>query len=476
MNRFALTTAVLTVNTLLATAAPASPIVIYREIFPNYKTSDTTLDQAQTGWEVYRQRLGQANVGERITHFTSTPAISGGVGSSHVNNEPAVNSNPQYTPSGGNRGWLWNNATIFDPVFLHWTDEYTIDRSRWAIDTFSVAVRHTSTSDPDHIAVRIGEQWYSSDQQRFSQGSDSSWPATSTWDFSEMTWNLLDFAPTFSTRWDDSPTLALTGTPATLPGGDITAFGVLNSNRTNTLRYDTFEIRAEPVEPHAVLYREIFPNDTTDNIYSSVAKPETGWAVHIGASGVEQPVTNDNTTWHISFNPVDVGPTADIPVNSNPQRVPLENRGYLWQGTGPSGAPQILWTDEYTVDRRDVTEITWWQQNSDDSPIRVALEIGGDWFASSEDFGGAGTLVRSLDFGAAEWRSLAFEPNVSLALGGPTTLPLGDITAFGWFTESRTHTLRLDSFEIRGVPEPGTLMLLAAGALALLWRRRRAAC
>jgi len=175
--------------------------------------------------------------------------------------------------------------------------------------------------------------------------------------------------------------------------------------------------------------------------------------------------------------------------------------GYLNNYGGPTTTDGYLyWTEELasllaadvTLDPDAVDLISFDTGQSSAAYVsRVALRIDDQWFVSA-DFdnpagtsafthsGGSGTWQTNvLNFGAAEWAALAFEPGTTLLMGTTeVSLPAGRITAFGIYQDAFTHYVnaRFDNFTILGtlkVPEPGSLVLLGLGGLGLLlWRRR----
>ncbi len=463
MRHIALLAALLApVTMLLWGSVAADGGVVYREVFPNDATNTTNImtvaAEAETGWMVHMGATAVKDVGPsgwRVSwaSLDTSPTAAA-----------AVHSNPQRVPN-ENRGYLWHGADVDDKPNILWTDEYTVDRSIWNITEIAWWQNNVGGDTPLRVALQIDGNWYASAYDY--RGTTA---VRRSLDFATTNWLSLSFVPDAS----GAPGSLALGSSTTLPTtGDISAFGWFTETRTNQIRLDSFEIQADPTDRY-LIYREIFPNDGSgSNIYSTDAKGKTGWTVHYGPNAAEDDTSGGG--WRISRDPLDTSATAAIGVNSNPQLVPPDNEGYVWHGTGDTGVANILWTDEYTVDRSEwaVTEIRWTQRNVATDPIRIAVQIGDDWYASDEDFAGTGLRSQSLDFTTAQWRSLDFDPGSSLVLGSLTTLPgTGDITAFGWFTDSRTNTLKLDSFEIRGVPEPAAALLLSLALMAMAaWRR-----
>lgn len=148
-----------------------------------------------------------------------------------------------------------------------------------------------------------------------------------------------------------------------------------------------------------------------------------------------------------------------------------------------------------TIDITDLTSIAW-DSSADnaDHAFRVAIQIGGAWYASStalndgvEDSGTTGFVPLSYSPAsfatAANWLSIQ-----NTTVGNAGTLSLGaapasdlsgDVTAFGLYlvagidNEANGDHVRWDNFEINAVPEP-SVAALGLIAMAGLLRRRRA--
>lgn len=232
-----------------------------------------------------------------------------------------------------------------------------------------------------------------------------------------------------------------------------------------------------------LLYRETFPHD--GNPQENRTMPAEGWQAHY-------------LDGYLSGTTViarEEGARALPPWNSSPDQDDLLH-GYVYRSA--TGMDSLYWTDEHTIgDVEDVTMVRWHQRNSSDNDeFQVALRLDtgtpGDtsddqWFASIETFtnltalehytNGQPTVWRlnRLLMDGAEWQSLDFVLNTSLELvPGVVPLPTGvAVTAFGLYTPNVGDAQRFDNFELLGVPEPSSLLLLVLGGLALLVARRR---
>ncbi len=249
---------------------------------------------------------------------------------------------------------------------------------------------------------------------------------------------------------------------------------------------------ADPIP--TVVYREIFPNGTGVAISTSTNPNQwvsTGWDGYQGADGHQMLGGAYSTTgWYVpQHDTVDTRTgIANIGINSKACCSTLGGYlGLLAAGSFTSD-PVLLFTNEYSVDRSEwnVAKVEWWQTigvNNSPGPasaVRVALKIGDDWYASDQSFATAtssGSGPHSLVFENAPWRPLTFSPGSELTLGLSTgALPgTGDISAFGYFVDSWTAGIRLDTYEMWAVPvpEPGGVTLLSLALVGLLFRRRR---
>jgi hypothetical protein len=214
------------------------PFVAYREIFPYTGTVASSITGWNSRWgasasEVNRQEI--ANVDGSPTDVLW------------------INSNPD-------AGWKTDKGYLVThpgsgsysahPV-LHWTEEYTVDRSR--LDVLGVQwyqnnnLPTNSANDATRVALRIEDDWFVS-EQTFSN-TTAAWTLMELKDFGTANWLELDFDP------GDSPglgLLALGGPAPFLPRGNITGFGLFVDNATVTHRIDSFTILAIP-EPGSAL-------------------------------------------------------------------------------------------------------------------------------------------------------------------------------------------------------------------------------
>jgi hypothetical protein len=177
------------------------------------------------------------------------------------------------------------------------------------------------------------------------------------------------------------------------------------------------------------------------------------------------------------------------------------------------GTSRLAYTPEYSFNPADYQAgsltFSWYQGNNTsiaDNDFRLALQIGGAWYVSSQSFantasvtgggnfgtlaagaGGAEFMSLIYDSAAANWLTLDFTGSYNhldgttttsgaLALGSAAESDLsGMITGFGLYRNATGQNARWDSFQIEGIliPEPSSLALFGLGGLGVLLFRRR---
>ncbi|MDZ7619411.1 MAG: hypothetical protein U1E05_20620 [Patescibacteria group bacterium] len=169
---------------------------------------------------------------------------------------------------------------------------------------------------------------------------------------------------------------------------------------------------------------------------------------------------------------------------------------YVFTGTDWDGryfivrggsTPALIATDEAGPIPVEHLRSVSFMSNHDNtsSAVRVAAEIGGNWYVTVQTFsmsangdaynwqGKAELDLFTWTNDASAWQALNFTPGTTLGLGGVLASDLtGEVTRLGlYFTGG---PLRVDDFTVMAVPEPGTC-LLAVGAwlLVLCVSRRR---
>ncbi len=227
-----------------------------------------------------------------------------------------------------------------------------------------------------------------------------------------------------------------------------------------------------------VIYRETFGNSSGSDRQASAV----GWNILLGADAEPQ---TGNLNSRLGGTPDNL---ADVNAGTNSD--PSLSLGYL---ITPNTSTDIwaFYTTEYTVDRSvpdDVESISVYLGNANiNRENRIIIQIGSDWYASStvwNDSSNSATAMTkySLPFTTAKegWLNLTLTPETTngLVLGAALTddLPSGNITGFGLLaarSSGNSDRIRLDTYEITQIPEPGSVLLISLGGLGLLLRRRR---
>lgn len=240
-----------------------------------------------------------------------------------------------------------------------------------------------------------------------------------------------------------------------------------------------------------VLYRQTF-GTTTNN----VSVGTVGWTVATGEGA-----TNYTTGFSTGNG---LGGWLNNS-NGNPQNLPNINTGSTSTSettglavvslTNSSNHLGIIYTSPFSLNPADYSaglQFSWNQGNSSTTiNYRVAIQVNGAWYASTQTFANATavgsvanfasqSVAMTFDFNtlAATWRNLDFTLSQKLALGSTLTSNLseGNITGFGLYMDTPSGgTSRFDTFTITAVPEPTTvgLALLSLAGGLLISRRRR---
>lgn len=166
------------------------------------------------------------------------------------------------------------------------------------------------------------------------------------------------------------------------------------------------------------------------------------------------------------------------------------------------GSPTLAMTPEYSFDPGlyDGLSFSFYAANASASDtMRLAVEVGGQWYASAQQVAtaalGLGAFPASAELktfnydpAAANWLAINFDGSYDtttnmganssgpLSLGAAPGAPLsGMITGFGVYLDTAVGTRRFDTFEINGrlIPEPAAAMLLSIAGLILALIRRR---
>lgn len=137
-------------------------------------------------------------------------------------------------------------------------------------------------------------------------------------------------------------------------------------------------------------------------------------------------------------------------------------RGHMWMNQMPalnvSPAEWMLWTEEYTIDRTTYEIHSIQFHATDGSPERVknslAVRIEGQWYifwdGRVESFGNWWRLY-TINFATSGWYLFDPSPTFSILGAEPTTLPPGDVDAFGlyFYKDYAWYVNQIDNFTVR---------------------------
>lgn len=237
--------------------------VLYREIFPNRPTSSTASQEQQLnneGW--YGGNSGDPfqqgpTGGEGAISNGGTPLASEltPVNSSPIGPIVPATSFAFWSKEGVSNNFLYTTEYVLPSTALQrveWNSRNTSNSVTVTTAAGQGGINETDT----HIAVRIGNVWYVSDQGFLQSGDATSWRFNGV-DIAPLTWGLFDNFGVIPDLTKMPSRSATQGSGiADLPGGTVTAFGLWwervsrpsgQSNGTN--RIDNFTLIGEIPEP-----------------------------------------------------------------------------------------------------------------------------------------------------------------------------------------------------------------------------------
>lgn len=242
------------------------------------------------------------------------------------------------------------------------------------------------------------------------------------------------------------------------------------------------------------IYREVFGNPSTTN----APIPTVGWTGNWGGNAADWSTGNGGVTPYNNFG---ISSSAGNPqnldnINAGGPASSLAH-GYLFtSGTSAAGTNWIAYQSSYTVNQSltPIQQVSFYLGNNATGGVipgdRVAVEIDGNWYVTSQVFANTTAVASGANFGtqsveevfnwtlaASAWDNLTFVPGTTLALGSTpaSDLPADPITAFGLYSDGigAVVTSRADTFEIDStVPEPGSVVLALFGVVTLMGLRR----
>ncbi|PAW76523.1 MAG: hypothetical protein B9S32_14855 [Verrucomicrobia bacterium Tous-C9LFEB] len=230
---------------------------------------------------------------------------------------------------------------------------------------------------------------------------------------------------------------------------------------------------ATPSHAQTVIYRETFGNSgTTNYLLSNTTYLATDWQVYYSASG-----TNGRLIRAVASN-VASSPTNLDNVGTG-YTTPSQTNGVLY--TDQPTDPYFFFTTGHTGNLINVTQspdlsFSWYQRNNSASDgFRVAVQVEGSWYVTSELFTSTASVwtLKSFAFAndAVDWCTLNFTAGTTMSVGNvlATDLSSSNITGFGLYSDVRGAggSNRLDTFAL-SVPESRSAVLLLGSVACLL--------
>jgi hypothetical protein len=249
-------------NITFTITAPPSGDILYREIFWNEDVNNN-LALANRGWNI----VGPGGGGVNLSQVAASNGLGKPAGLQNIN---AIDVDP--TPADG-RGFA--AAFASQNEYFFWTDEHSIDLNNSTITDFTWYQGHNEAGATSQVAIRIGTQWYVSNQTFSGPGLGSggdfvtgaeqkSLPFTTA----AADWATLDIAD-----------LSISGPLGSdLPTGAINGFGLLTKNASGfTARFDTYQIGGTtgggPSNQSPVVDNPIMDQDATEGVAFNFTVP-----------------------------------------------------------------------------------------------------------------------------------------------------------------------------------------------------------
>ncbi len=219
MNALTRASLIVAMGLLLGTQAHAE--VIYTEGFDDDTAPSDRAGLSNVGW------YGHVNVPGDPPEYAKNFSDS--------TNDPIF----QYNGSVGSYGYA--SLTNYDEVIAWTTEPGSV--STLLLESISFKVKNNIAEDFVRIAVRIGSDWFATDEA-YGVTSSSFTLREFEWTTAAAAWRDLTFEP------GTALSVASSARTSDLPSGSVDAFGLfIDPNATNAVRFDDFTISATVPEP-----------------------------------------------------------------------------------------------------------------------------------------------------------------------------------------------------------------------------------
>lgn len=244
------------VASLAFLAVPAKAVVIYAQNFGYDGAPGSRIPFSDLGWSGLASSAIGGNVVDNLHPYYA------GIYSYTGNPTNLSNVNAPLSASDTNGEILLRNEDGLRVTALIYTNQYEIDQSVWHVDSIawhSASTLGENNLDSTRIALRIGAIWYVSDSRNASLLTDND-PANFNTSSTQRS-ITADSANWYVLTADMGSPFAINGTPTTLPGGAISAFGFYaipdidgTHDNGNALMLDSFVINATAIpEPGSLV-------------------------------------------------------------------------------------------------------------------------------------------------------------------------------------------------------------------------------
>lgn len=249
----------------------------------------------------------------------------------------------------------------------------------------------------------------------------------------------------------------------------------------NTIMLGALLLTGSLAQADTIVYREIFPNEGSEDVWLGSAD----WTAVVGnAQGYWSPGYSGIAT--------NIGRPNDAdPVNSS-YSGSERGKSYAWFESGEGNTPTaLMWSYEPAnlTNTANMSSISWYQGTSSGAVSASAgVKVGDAWYVSTTSYSSApmdsgssfagAAEQKILDVSTAQWNPLVWTSSpdeLFRDVSQTVSLPGGALQAAALYFEGCSGTIRVDTFEIKSVPEPNTIFMLIVGSIGLLiwgWQRR----